>query len=483
MKQTDYLIIGAGIAGLSAAYSLSELGSVTVILKGKLKKNNDYWVQGGIAAVMNKEDSFESHINDTLKTGAGHCNEHAVRYLVEHAPKAIRFLESIGLKFKKEHSLESGHSYKRVLHTSDSTGQDVLNKLIKVCKKKKNIKFLEETDVIKLITNNDYCTGAYIKNIKKTEIDTIISNNVILATGGAGRLFSKTTNVLASTGDGLALALKAGLELKDLEFIQFHPTALAEPDNSRYFLLPESLRGAGAKIIDQNGDSFLQNFDKRAELAPRDLVSRAVHFELMNGSVYLNMRHLSLPELKNNFPNITKKLNEYGFNLAEDLIPIMPVVHYFCGGVPVNLKGATKLTGLFAIGEVACTGVHGANNLASNSLLEDIVFAQSMVENLKKTTSENKKEKTVIKTNFPEISTEQEGNVGGYNRRIGRLMWKNIGLVRSKDSMEKAKKEISSMPARDYHIQNSQMVCIKIIEACLKRKESLGVHYVAEGLN
>lgn len=483
MKQTDYLIIGAGIAGLSTAYLLSELGSVIVVTKGKLKESNINLAQGGISAVMDKDDSFQSHINDTLKIGVGHCDEHAVRYLVEHAPKAIRFLESVGLKFQKEHSLESGHSYKRIWHTSDFTGQDVLNKLIKACKKKKNIQFLEKTDVIELITDKKSCNGVYIRDMKKTEIEAIVSNNTILATGGAGGLFSKTTNSFESTGDGLALALKAGLELKDLEFIQFYPTALAKPDSNEHFILPEVLRGIGAKIVDQNGDRFLQNFDKRAELAPRDLVSRAIYFELMNGPVYLDARHLSSVEIKNNFPNITKKLNEYGFNIKEDLIPIIPVAHYFCGGIPVNLMGATKLSGLFAIGEVACTGVHGANELASNSLLETITFAQKTVEGLRKTALINKEENIIPKINYPEISIEQEGNVGGYKRRIGKLMRKNVGIIRSKDAMETAKKEIESMPARDYRIQNNQMVCVKIIEACLNRKESLGTHYITDDLN
>jgi len=200
MKQTDYLIIGAGIAGLTAAYLLSEFGKVLVVSKGKLKESNTYWAQGGIAAVMDKEDSFENHIDDTLKVGAGHCNKHAVRYLVEHAPKAIRFLESIGVKFQKEHVLEAGHSHSRVWRTSDFTGQDILNKLIKACKKKKHIKFVEKTDVVELIKEKEVCRGAYVRSIKKNETEAIIAKNTILATGGAGKLFSKTTNTFASTG-------------------------------------------------------------------------------------------------------------------------------------------------------------------------------------------------------------------------------------------------------------------------------------------
>ncbi|MBN2306729.1 L-aspartate oxidase [Candidatus Peregrinibacteria bacterium] len=480
-KQTDYLIIGSGIAGLATAYFLSELGSVLVLTKGEVRNTNTYWAQGGIAGVLAKDDNFESHIEDTLRTGAGHCKEAAVRQIVFGAPKAIKFLKSIDLKIEKEPMLEGGHSKARVWRSSDFTGRDILEVLIKATQKKKNISFLEKTEAVELIVDEGECKGAFIRNEEEEKMEKVAAKNTILATGGLGQLFGRTTNTLGSGGDGLALAVNAGLELQDIEFIQFHPTALAVSSNGRHFLLSEVLRGMGAKIVNSRGERFLKKFDPRAELAPRDLVSRAVYVEELTGPVYLDMRHIDPGKVRSKFPNIQKTLKEHDLDLTKDLIPITPVAHYACGGVPTDLHGATQLPGLYAVGEVACTGVHGANRLASNSLLEAIVFSKAISETLEKSVlMDARKNVNIDSLESPAVVIEDINQVKAYGKRIGQIMWENVGIVRTAEGLAKAKKEIITIPARDYRVQHRQLVAYKIIEACQARPQSLGAHYMAK---
>lgn len=484
-KETDYLIIGSGIAGLATALHLSELGKVTVLTKGEAKNANTYWAQGGVAAANSKDDDFESHVQDTLAVGAGHCNEAAVRQMVAGGPKAIKFLESLGLKFDPEPLMEAGHSHPRVWRSSDFTGRDILEILLKAVQKNKGIEILEKTDVVELMEQKGECVGAFIRNSENDNapVERFAAKQTILATGGLGQLFGKTTNTLGSGGDGLALAANVGLELQDLEFIQFHPTALAIPKDGRYFLLSETLRGMGAKIVNGRGEAFLSKFDPRAELAPRDLVSRAVYIEELTGPVYLDMRHLPSDEVKKKFPNIAQALKEYNLDLAADLIPITPVAHFACGGVPVDLKGATKLPGLYAVGEVACTGVHGANRLASNSLLESLVYAKIVAESLKKSLPLDQIKKPEVESiEPPSIVVEDIQQVKAYAARIGKIMWDDVGIVRTPQSLETAKREIVAIPARDYRIQHRQLVCYKIILACQDRPESLGTHYMTNDI-
>lgn len=494
MKQTDYLIVGAGIAGLTAAYHLKNLGKVTVLTKGKLKQANSYWAQGGIAAVLTKEDRFKKHIDDTLAAGANHGDRDAIRHLVEGAPKAIRFLESIGVKFKKEPGLEGGHSEARVWRTSDFTGQDVLNHLIKAVQspkgstpfggKIKSIEVIEDMDAVELIVEKGRCKGVFVREGDHETLEPFLAKYTILATGGLGQLFGKTSNPRAAGGDGLAMAVNAGLELKDLEFVQFHPTALNQYDEGRYFLLSETLRGFGAKILNSEKESFLNKYDPRGELAPRDIVTRAIFFEMMNGPVYLDMHHLFAKEVKNRFPNITKRLKQYGLDLTKDLIPITPVAHFSCGGIPVDQYGNTELPGLLAVGEVACTGVHGANRLASNALLEGLVFGEAVAKGLekKKTSGEviNLSEK--METETPKMTMESMDQVRAYAKRIGQIMWERVGIVRQHEGLEATLKEIIEIPARDYRIQHRQLVAYNLIQACLKRSSSLGCHYVSSEL-
>lgn len=476
------MIIGAGIAGLSAALQLKDSGQVTVITRGKLKQANSYWAQGGVAAVVSPEDTFERHVKDTIEAGVEHNDPDAVRVLVENGPKAIRFLESIGVKFKEDPALEAGHSVARIRRTSDFTGQDILNALIKAVGKVKTITIEENTDAVELITHENRCHGAYVRKGESAEAEPFFAKYIILATGGLGQIFAKTSNTPASAGDGIALAVKAGLEPKDLEFIQFHPTALDKQDGERYFLLSETLRGFGAKILNSKKQRFLQDFDHRGELAQRDVVTRAVFFEMMNGPVYLDMRHIEAKDIKKRFPNITKRLKQYGFDLTKELIPITPVAHFSCGGIPVDITGATELPGLYAIGETACSGVHGANRLASNALLEGVVYGMLVGKTLERIPEES--EEMIIDENIPleppKIIIESLPQVMAYAKRIGQIMWEKAGIIRSTAGLREALKEIEGIPARDYRIQNRQIVCYKIIQACLNRPQSLGCHYIAE---
>ncbi|MFH1012690.1 MAG: FAD-dependent oxidoreductase, partial [Candidatus Peregrinibacteria bacterium] len=316
MNQSDTLIIGTGIAGLIAAHLRSAKGKVTVVTKGQLKEANTYWAQGGIAAVMEKDDSFESHSKDTLKAGANYSDPKAVKFLVENAAKAVRLLQELGVKFEKTPALEAGHSKARVWHTSDFTGRDILNALIKAVKKNREIEVLEETEAVELIVHNNQCRGIFIRRKEDKEVTPLLANHTILATGGLGQLFGRTTNTLGSGGDGIAMAVNAGLEPKDLEFMQFHPTAFAKPDGGRYFLLSETLRGFGAKILNHKGAQFLTQFHTDGELAPRDIVSRAVFFELMNGPVYLSMSHLNAGDIRQHYTNIVKRIKSYGYDLT-----------------------------------------------------------------------------------------------------------------------------------------------------------------------
>ncbi len=484
-KQTDYLIIGSGIAGLATAYYLKDQGKVTVLTKGAARNANTYWAQGGVAAVMDKNDNFENHIKDTLEVGQGLCDPAAVRQVVFGAPKAVRSLESLGLKVQPQPLLEAGHSHARVWRSSDFTGRDILNVLLKAVQKEKSIEIIEKTEAVELIEVKGKCVGVFTRqaNSDKADLEILEAKYTILATGGLGQLFGHTSNTIGSGGDGLALAVNAGLELQDIEFVQFHPTGLAVQKEGRHFLISETLRGEGAKIVNNRGEAFLSRFHPKAELAPRDLVSRAVFIEEMTGPIYLDATHLPANKLKTTFPNIYQTLKGYDIDMTTQKIPVTPVAHYSCGGVPVDQKGATALPGLYAVGEVARTGLHGANRLASNSLLESLVYAKIVAESLEKTkTMDVDSSVDMSKVEIPSVPIEDIDQIKAYAGRIGKIMWENVGILRTEASLEKAKQEIVSIPARDYRIQHRQLVAYKIILACQARPQSLGTHYMTSDI-
>ncbi len=484
MRTTDYLIIGSGVSGLATALHLQALGKVTILTKGTLKGANDYWDQGGLAAVLTKEDRFKKHIEDTLEAGALHGNRDSIRTMVEHAPKVFRFLESLGLSFKKEPFAEVGHTEKRVWRTSDFTGQDIFVQLLKHVQKSKSIEILENADAVELIERNERCDGAFARFGDKAELEPIIAKQTILATGGLGRLFERSDNPRGAAGDGIALAVNAGLEPQDMEFIQFHPTALALPQDERYFTFSEAFRVFGAKVVDAQGRAFLEDYDKRAELAPRDVLSRIIQLERTNGNVFLDMRYFNPKELKSNFPEVVKRLKPLGFDLTKSMVPIVPVEHFCCGGVPVNLQGETKLPGLSAVGEVAYTGVHGASLLPSNSLLESLVFAEAIGKAMERRHPLDRERVVDSQTPLaaPQVVVEEAHQVKAYALRIAQILSSRVGIVRTPENLRLALKEITEIPARDYRIQRRQLVAYKMIQACIARPESLGCHYMAKDI-
>ncbi len=480
MNSSDVLVIGSGIAGLSAAIPLAQSGlSVAVLGRGKSKEGSTRFAQGGIAAVREKDDSFEAHIEDTLAAGAGHGKPEAVRFMVERGPAAIRFLEEQGAVFQKEPMLEGGHRRPRVWRTSDFTGQDLLEALQKSARRHKSLRRVEGLEAVELIVREGRCIGAWVRSPETGAVEPCFAGAVVLATGGLGQLFLHTTNPRGALGDGLSMCLRAGLELADMEFIQFHPTALEKEEDGRHFLLSETLRGFGAKVINARSEAFLKKYEARAELAPRDVLARAIYFERMSGPVYLDLRHLDPKALRAAFPHITKALRALGFDIAADLLPIVPAAHYAMGGVPTDLSGLTRLPGLYAAGEVACTGVHGANRLASNSLLEAVVFGQAVAEALIKSAP---KAVLTAETPMPEFIFEPENQVLAYNHRIATLLWNHAGLVRTLEGLERAKIELAAIPARDCRVQGRQKLCQAILEACLRRPASLGAHYITAEL-
>jgi len=361
----QFIVVGSGLAGLTSALTLAKYGQVLLISKASLKDCATNLAQGGIAAVTTDEDSFSSHIKDTLKAGAFHNQKKTVEILVKEGPKAIKWLQQQGVVFDKNPGLEAAHSYRRVMRISDFSGREIEKALLKKIKQNKNIKVLENCFVVDLIVKNKECVGVKTK-------ENIYGGKIILATGGVGQIFAYTTNPKVATGDGLAMAYRAGCKIKDLEFIQFHPTALKD-NSSPLFLLSESLRGEGAYLVNEKGERFI------SELAPRDVIARAIVKEQEKGQVYLDIRHKKGKFIKKRFPNIYQELKKRGFDLTKEQIPITPAAHYSCGGIKVDEYGRTNIKNLFAFGEVAYTGAHGANRLASNSLLEAVVFPRRLV--------------------------------------------------------------------------------------------------------
>jgi L-aspartate oxidase len=400
MENTDILIVGSGIGGLSLAIKINSLNpdlKITLITKADALESNTRYAQGGIAAVLDTiNDSFESHINDTIKCGAGLCIKPIVEMVVHKAPERIKELADLGVQFDKKPNgnihlaLEGGHVAPRIAHHKDKTGFEIETVLLNEVKSRKNIDLISHQIVIDLITTKDQsntiCNGVYVYEYLTNKIITIAAKTIVLATGGCGQVYYNTTNPLVATGDGYGMAYRAGAILENMRFVQFHPTALFQKNhNDVSFLISEAVRGFGAHVIDENENRFLFVYDKRGELATRDIVSAAI-FEHMQAKktdcMYLDLRHLNAKAFQNNFPIITEKLNELGYHISTDIIPIVPSAHYQCGGIKVNERAQTTIENLYALGEVSCTGLHGANRLASNSLLEALVFAHEAAVNI-----------------------------------------------------------------------------------------------------
>ena len=512
MIDVDFLILGSGVSGLYLAYQLIELGSVIIITKDKAIESNTNYAQGGIASVFQKNDSFKSHITDTINAGSGLCDEDAVKLLVEEGPKQIQNLIKLGASFVKDLTgelnlrQEGGHSAKRIVHANDRTGHEIEITLLEAVKQKR-ITILENNSAVELITqfhlknnkdpskNVPTCFGAYIYNRNTWTITPIRAKQTIIATGGAGQIYLHTTNPQVATGDGIALAFRAGADICNLEFFQFHPTTLFEKNDGPSFLISEVLRGHGAKILNNKYESFLEKFDNRAELAPRDIVARAIDTELKNTAaeyVYLDATHISKKDFEKNFPFIYNFILNKGYDMATQLIPIVPAAHYMCGGVKTDLWGKTKIENLFALGEVAYTGVHGGNRLGSNSLLEGLVFSTRITKFIKKNLS-NKIEKKEIKPWIKEgLEDPKEWVLVKHNLdEIKKTMWDFVGIVRTMERLKRAQtrlnilvKEISefykntNIQNKILELRNLALVSKLVIESALLRKESRGLHYI-----
>ena len=499
--QTDVLIIGSGAAGLTAALELADKLNVLIISKETLVDSSTWYAQGGIAAVLAKEDTTESHIKDTLIAGDGLCDEKAVRFCIENGKSAIDWLISSGVTFTKNDATddfhltqEGGHSHRRIIHAADATGKEVSDSLAAKVLKNKKIKILENHLAVDLIIKERKCRGAYVFDKKKEKVLSISAGATVLATGGASKVYLYTSNPDGASGDGIALAWRAGCELSNMEFNQFHPTCLYHPD-AKSFLISESLRGEGAKLKNYKGNQFMEGYDSRKELAPRDIVSRSIDAEMKksgNDNVFLDISHKDNDEIKKAFPTIFKKCLEFGFDITKDPIPVVPAAHYTCGGVKTDLNGRTNIENLYAIGETSCTGLHGANRMASNSLLECVVFAKSSAKSIKS----NLDSKIIDLPDWDSSKVIRAGEniVIAHNwDATRRLMWDYVGVVRSNNRLEMAKEKIKlifeevenfyknfEISSDFIELRNLVLVARIIIESAIKRKESRGLHYTVD---
>ena len=512
MKYSKYsaVIVGSGIAGLYAALKIEQQSNLSdgilVVTKSDFGQSNSLYAQGGIVGVMkeNKSDSTASHISDTIKAGAGLSEFNAVKYISENSDAVIKDLLKFGVEFDRDENnnlcftREAAHSVRRILHCGgDATGRMIELALCQKVQENANIDIYEHTTAVELIVNSKKeCRGLIVFNDNTQEYETIYSPAVILATGGIGQLYRYTTNPIGATGDGIALAYRAGAVLQDMEFVQFHPTALAIDGEENRFLISEAVRGEGAKLCDNHGNEFMGKYDERKELAPRDIVTRANFNEMIENNVdnvYLNATCIDSEKLKKRFPTISKKCLENGIDIAHDFIPVAPAAHYFMGGVKTNLNGETSLKGLYAIGETSSTGLHGANRLASNSLLECVVCAYSVAQYLKSVELKTPKQideeiKSVIDKYIDEDVILDYVDVGSLKEKIQNIMWDNVGILRSEKTLLNALEELNKLKEEflrpykclskeEYELKNMLTVAGLIAFCALQRKESRGAHY------
>ncbi|MFA6016776.1 MAG: L-aspartate oxidase [Patescibacteria group bacterium] len=489
----DYIIIGSGIAGLTTALTLGDLGSVAIFTKKNPSDSSTNLAQGGMAAMIGEGDQADWHVEDTMKAGDFHNKKKAVALLVKNSKEALLWLKEQGVSFDIKPSLEAGHRLPRIFHTTDFTGADIEKTLLKKISENKKISIFKNSLVIDLIVKDKVCQGAFVV-IGNNKITPIFAKAIILATGGSGQVYEWTTNPEVATGDGIAMAVRAGAKVTDLEFVQFHPTAFKNK-TSPLFLLSERLRGEGAKLVDNKGEQFV------SELLPRDKVSRAVFEKQKTSEVFLTMAHLDKKEIIKKLPNIYKRLKTYGYDLTKDSVPITPAAHYQCGGVITDLDGRTSIKNLFAVGEVAATGVHGANRLASNSLLEGVVFGRRIGKFI--TSSPRRRGSSafgliqrgnysldsLLRGNDRQITKQTLSNI---KTEIKQTMWEKVGIVRKKNELLEAQKSLKNIKNQLKKIENENGISRELLEAknltevataitkaALSRSKSLGAHFLA----
>ena len=515
-RQTDLIVIGSGLAGLTFALKSANAGyEVAVITKEVLSENSSYYAQGGIAAVWSLEDSYESHVEDTLNAGAGLCDRNTVEFVVKQGPQSIEWLIQNGVAFSRREghtknpeefhlTQEGGHSQRRVVHAEDATGRKVESTLVSNVHNHKMISVYENCIAIELITQSkldntkpERCLGAYVLDTRNENVITFVSNAVVIATGGASKSYLYTSNPDTSTGDGIAMAWRAGCRVANMEFVQFHPTCLYHP-HAKSFLISEALRGEGGKLVLPDGSSFMAKYDSREELAPRDIVARAIDHEMKAGGydcVYLDITMKSKKFLQTHFPNIYSKCLEFGINILSDPIPVVPAAHYTCGGVEIDLNGRTNLPGLYCIGESAHTGLHGANRLASNSLLECIVFADAASKHI----INRPIQPDISAAHIPlwdesQVTDPNEMIVVSHNwDELRRFMWDYVGIVRTEKRLKRALRRVAMLAeevqefysqfkvSRDLiELRNLVQVAELIVLCALSRQESRGLHFMLD---
>ena len=512
-QDIDVLIVGSGAAGLTLALNLADHCKVAVISKGDLHEGSTYYAQGGISAVLDSEDSFESHIQDTLDAGAGLCDEDIVRFTVENGPKSIAWLESLGVEFTLEQNdegqmephltREGGHSHRRVIHSADATGRAVETTLVSQIRKHENVLLLEHHIAVDVITcrklglpGPDRVLGAYVLDIRADRTKAVRARNVALATGGASKVYLYTSNPDGSTGDGIAMGWRAGCRVANMEFMQFHPTCLYHP-KAKSSLISEAVRGEGGKLFNGAGKRFMENYDNRMELAPRDIVARAIDDQMKRrGETFVNLdiTHKPAEFILEHFPNIHKTCLEFGYDMTKDQVPVVPAAHYTCGGLLTDHRGRTDIPGLYAIGETSCTGLHGANRMASNSLLECLVFGYSAARDIVA-----RLEKYTDSPELPEwdetlVTDSDEQVVVSHNwDELRRFMWDYVGIVRTDKRLQRAKHRVDLLLSEinDYYghfrvnsdlleLRNLAQVADLIICSALARKESRGLHFTLD---
>jgi L-aspartate oxidase len=512
VKKFDYLVLGSGIAGLTCALKLAESGSVAVITKKNRAESNTNYAQGGIACVTSEEDSFEMHVSDTLIAGDGLCREDVVRDVVADGPARIQELIDLGVRFTErekpfggEYDLgkEGGHTKRRVLHAEDMTGREIERALVQSIDEHSQIEVIENMSAVDLITSAklgldgiDRVLGVYALDGESGDIQTFAARAVILATGGAGKCYQFTTNPDIASGDGVAMSYRAGVRVANLEFVQFHPTCLFHPF-SKSFLISEALRGEGGILVDAQGNEFVTKYDERGSLAPRDVVARAIDAEMKKtgaACAYLDMTSKSEEFLKSRFPNIYEYCLKLGIDMASEPVPVVPAAHYQCGGVMTDTSGVTSLDGLYAIGEVACTGLHGANRLASNSLLEAVVTSHRAAIHCIAYSQEIGLAATLPEWQTGDAHDPDEMVVVFHNwREIRQTMWDYVGIVRSSKRLQRAASRLALLhnEVDEYYwnfkvtadlleLRNLVLVSSLIVECALRRDESRGLHYTLD---
>ena len=513
MPQVDFLIIGSGVAGLSYALRVARHGSVAVITKKDTAESNTNYAQGGIAAVMDSHDSYESHVRDTLEAGRGLCDADVVRFVVEEGPQRIHELMRMGVEFTHRHGQlhlgrEGGHSAERIVHVDDMTGREVEQALLTSVRSDPGIEVYEYHFAVELITEHHlgqhvsrlrpdvHCFGAYVYDSRADRVETFLARSILLASGGSGAVYLHTTNPSVATGDGVAMAYRAKARICNMEFVQFHPTSLYHPEGDS-FLISEALRGEGGRLYNLGGERFMPSYDAREELAPRDIVARAIDDQLKQrgeSHVWLDISHCPADVVRERFPNIHGQCLRFGIDITQQPIPVVPAAHYQCGGVFADHWGRTSIAGLFACGEVASTGMHGANRLASNSMLEALVFSRRAAEGAIEHVAEQSFRDDVPEWDSSGTERPHEWVLVSHNRdELTRVMWDYVGIVRSVLRLERALRRMRFLyeETEDFYrrtcvsvelgeLRNMITVAWLIIRSARMRRESRGLHYMLD---